>query len=75
MTCAHIHLGIHNHPFKDGEYQDFKDRTCTLLGEQMERTPHATNSAIVMEATKELMEELLLAPQGLPAKTMIGAHP
>jgi hypothetical protein len=28
------------------------------------------NSAIVMEATKELLGELLLAPQGVPAKTM-----
>jgi hypothetical protein len=36
----------------------------------VERTPHATNSAIVMEATKELLEELLLVPQGVPAKTM-----
>jgi hypothetical protein len=47
---------------KDGEYQDFKDHTHTLLGKQVERTPHATNSTIVMEATKELLEELLLAP-------------
>jgi hypothetical protein len=36
----------------------------------VEKTPHATNSAIVMEATKELLGELLLAPQGVPAKTM-----
>jgi hypothetical protein len=56
MTSACIHLGVHKHPVKDGEYQDFKDRTCTLLGEQqIEKTPHATNSAIVMEATKELL--------------------
>jgi hypothetical protein len=36
----------------------------------VERTPHTMNSAIVMEATKELLGELLLAPQGVPAKTM-----
>jgi hypothetical protein len=36
----------------------------------VERTPHATNSAIVMQATKEFLEELLLAPQGVPAKTL-----
>jgi hypothetical protein len=70
MTRACIRLGVHKHPVKDGEYHDFKDRTRTLLGEQVERTPHATNSAIVMEATKELLEELLLVPQGVPAKTM-----
>jgi hypothetical protein len=62
MTHACIHLGVHEHPVKDGEYQDFKERTRTLLREQVERTPHATNFAIVMEATKELLGELLLAP-------------
>jgi hypothetical protein len=62
MTCACIHLGVHEHPVKDGEYQDFKDLTRTLFGEQVERTLHATNSTIVMEATKELLGELLLAP-------------
>jgi hypothetical protein len=70
MTCACIHLGVHEHPVKDGEYHDFKDRTRTLLGEQVERTPHATNFAIVMEATKEQLGELLLAPQGVPTKTL-----
>jgi hypothetical protein len=35
----------------------------------VERTPHATNSSIVIEATKELVEELLLRPKGTPAKT------
>jgi hypothetical protein len=55
---------------KEGEYHDFKDCTHTLLGEQVERTPHATNSVIMMEATKELLGELLLAPQGVPAKIM-----
>jgi hypothetical protein len=70
MTRACIHLGVHEHPVKDGEYQDFKDRTRSLLKEQVERTPHTKNSVIVMEATKELLEELLLAPQGVPAKTL-----
>jgi hypothetical protein len=70
MTYACIYPGVHEHTVKDGEYQDFKEQTRTLLGEQVERTPHATNSAIVMEATKELLGELLLPPQGVPAKTM-----
>jgi hypothetical protein len=35
-----------------------------LIGEQIERTPKATNSAIVMEATKDLMDELLIDPKG-----------
>jgi hypothetical protein len=64
-----VHLGIHEHPVKNGEYQDFKDRSRTLLGEQVERTPHATNSSILMEATKELVEALQLRPEGALAKT------
>jgi hypothetical protein len=69
MTRACVHLGIHKHPVKNREYQDFKDHSRTLLAEQVERTPHATNSSIVMEATKELLGELLLRPEGAPAKT------
>jgi hypothetical protein len=69
MTQVCVHLGVHEHPVKNGEYQDFKDRSCTFLGEHVERTPHATNSSIVMEATKELVGELLLRPEGAPAKT------
>jgi hypothetical protein len=69
MTRACVYLGVHEHPVKNGKYQDFKDRSRTLLAEQVERTPHATNSSIVMEATKELVGELLLRPEGAPAKT------
>jgi hypothetical protein len=69
MTRACVHLGVHEHPVKNGEYQDFKDRSRTLLAEQVERTPHATNSSIEMEATKELVGELLLRQEGAPAKT------
>jgi hypothetical protein len=34
----------------------------------VEKTLHVVNSSIVMEATKELMGELLLRPEGAPAK-------
>jgi hypothetical protein len=64
-----VHLGVHEHLVKNGEYQDFKDQSQTLLGEQVERTLHATNSSIVMEAMKELMGELLLRLEGALAKT------
>jgi hypothetical protein len=64
-----MHLGVHEHPVKNGEYQDFKDPSRTLLKEQVEKTPQATKSSIVMEATKELMGELLLRPKRAPAKT------
>jgi hypothetical protein len=39
-----------------------------LIGEQVEKTPKATNSAIVMEATKELVSELLIDPKGAPSR-------
>ena len=71
MTHACIHLGVHEHLVKSGEYQDFKERTRTLLGKYVERTPHTMNSVIVMEDTKELLEELLLAPHRVPVKIMI----
>jgi hypothetical protein len=64
-----MHLGVHEHLIKNREYQDLKDHTRTLLNEQVEKIPHTTNSAIMMEATKELLGELLMAPQGVPAKT------
>ena len=59
-THAFVHLGTHCHPVKDGELRDMRERTRSLIGEQMERTPSATNSSIVMEATKELLGEFLL---------------
>jgi hypothetical protein len=64
-----VHLRVHEHPVKNGEYRDFKDHNQTLFGEQVERTSHATNSSIVMEATKELVGELLLRPKEVPIKT------
>jgi hypothetical protein len=53
-----------DNPMKDGEDQVIKERTRKLIEEQVERTPKATNSAIVMEASKELVGELLINPEG-----------
>ena len=36
----------------------------------MERTPSATNSAIILEASKEFLGELLLCPEGVPQKEL-----
>jgi hypothetical protein len=68
MTCACMHLGIHEHPEKVGEDQEIKERTCKLIEEQVERTPKTTNFAIVMEASKELVGELLIDPEGAPVR-------
>jgi hypothetical protein len=58
MTRACLHLGVHEHPVKVGEDQEIKERTRKLIEEQVERTPKATNSTIVMEASKELVAVL-----------------
>jgi hypothetical protein len=68
MTRACLHLGHHDHPVKDGEDQEIKERTPKLIEEQVERTPKTTNSAIVMEASKELVGELLNNPKGAPVR-------
>jgi len=54
---AFVHLGNHQHPVKESELCDMKERICLLIGEQMERTPTRKNFAIVLEATKELLGE------------------
>jgi hypothetical protein len=64
MTRACLHLGIHEHPVKVGEDQEIKERTRKLIEEQVERNPKATNYAIIMEASKELVGELLINPEG-----------
>jgi hypothetical protein len=52
MTRAYLHLGVHEHPVKVGEDQEIKERTRKLIEEQVERTPKATNSAIVRRLVK-----------------------
>jgi predicted nuclease of restriction endonuclease-like RecB superfamily len=61
-------LGIHEHPVKVGEDQEVKERMRKLIEQQVEKTPKATNSAIVMEANKELVGELLINPEGAPVR-------
>ena len=68
MTRACIHLGHHRHPVKVGDYRDTKLRINTLIGEQIEKTPSATKSAIVLEASKELVGEYLLGDENEPPK-------
>ena len=70
MTRVCVHLGSHRHLVKVGIYRDAMERTRSLLGEQVERTPTATNSSIVLQASKELIGELLLRPEGAPQKSL-----
>jgi hypothetical protein len=71
MTRTCINLGLHEHPEKVGKNQEFKDRIHTLIGKQVKRTPKATNSAIVMQATKELVDEFLIDPKGAPTRNLL----
>jgi hypothetical protein len=68
MTRAYMPLGIHEYPVKVGENQEIKERTRKLIEKQVKRTSKATNSAIVMEASKEFVGELLIDPKGTPVR-------
>jgi hypothetical protein len=66
MTRACVHLGSHDHPVKLDDHRDFIDLTNSLIGDQVERTPSTTRSAIVLETAKEVLGPLLLAKEGEP---------
>jgi hypothetical protein len=66
MRRACVHFGVHDHPVKYGDCRDTRERTRSLISEQVERNPSATNSSIVLEASKELLGEMLLRPEGAP---------
>ena len=68
MTHACVHLRLYKHPMKADENQEFKERTRAFIGKQVKRTPMANYSTIVMEATKELVDEFLLDPIGAPIR-------
>ena len=70
MTRACVHIGVHSHSLKVGMCRDSTKQLKKLIGEQVERTPSATNSAIILEASKEFLGELLLCPEGVPQKEL-----
>ena len=55
MTRAAIHLGKHCHPVAKGTYRDSSREISELIGEQVAKTPTATNSAIAFSASKEYL--------------------
>jgi hypothetical protein len=70
MSRACVHIGSHKHPVKIGADREAQEQFTTLLNDEVERTPTATNSAIVLEAGKEFVGELLLNPEGMPAQCL-----
>jgi hypothetical protein len=66
MMRVCVHLGSHDHPVKLGDHRDFIELTDNLIGEQVERTPSATRSAIVLETAKEVLGPLFLVKEDEP---------
>ena len=56
MTRAYLHLRLHKHFVQANENYEFKEKISTFIREQIVRTSKATNSAVVMEDIKELVE-------------------
>ena len=63
---ACIHLGHHSHPIKVGDYRQSCKKIDVLIEEHVERTPQATVSKIVMEASKDLLGEYLIRDENDP---------
>jgi hypothetical protein len=69
-TRACIHIGTHDHPVKVGDYRDTKAEISGLIEEQIEKTPQATKSAVVLEASKFLIGNYLLQSDDEPPKKL-----
>ena len=70
MTRACVHFGTHDHPVKVGAYRDDIARGESLVEEHVHRTPFASKSAIVLDATKEMVGDMLVAAEGAESKTL-----
>ena len=53
-TCIH-----YSHPVKVGDYRESRKKIDALIEKHVERTPQATVSKIVMEASKDLLVSTL----------------
>ena len=62
MTRACVHMGVHLHPYGHGICRESEKIIIGLIGEQVERTPTATNSSIALAAGKEFLANYLLRP-------------
>lgn len=60
-----IHVGIHDHPVGKGICRDLVHRTTSSIGQEVSKTPIATNSAIRLAASKEFLASELFGEEGL----------
>jgi len=59
MSRAAIHFGKHAHPVSKGVYRDSTEAICELIAEQVAKTLSATNSTIVLFASKDFLSSHL----------------
>lgn len=71
MTRACVHFCSHDHPVKNKNYSNDIAKGDNLVKELVLRTPMATNSTIILEATKEMVGDMLVAPNGVQQKTLV----
>ena len=74
MQRACIHLGQYQHRVRIGDYRDARKKIDALIEEHVERTPQATVSKIVMEASKDLVGELLFCNEGDLPMVLVGTR-
>ena len=58
-----MHMGVQSHPVAVGVCHESESAILSLIGDQVERTPSATNSSIAMAASKEFFAKHLLRPE------------
>ena len=63
MTRACVHMGVHSHPVVVGVCRESESTIISLIGDQVERMPSATNSSIAMATSKEFLAKHLLRPE------------
>ena len=61
-TRMAIHLGHHHHPISKGVDQTAMDIMHDCVAKEVQRTPKATNSAIVIAASKNFLSDYLIRP-------------
>ena len=61
-TRVAIHLGHHYHPISKGVDQSAMDIMHDCVAKEVQRTPKATNSAIIMAASKNFLSDYLICP-------------
>ena len=63
MNRVAIHLGKHSHLVAKGTYRDSAKEISELIAEQVAKTSTATNSAIVLSASKDFLTNHFVSPR------------